>query len=52
VEDFMKVTVYRHEQYNKFLVTIENGTDVQEFTLYDMTISELAEFIKTITKDK
>lgn len=51
-EDFMKVTVYRHEQYNKFLVTIENGFDVQEFTLYDMTISELAEFIKTITNDK
>ena len=48
----MKVTVYRHEQYNKFLVTIENGFDIQEFTLYDMTISELAEFIKIITNEK
>lgn len=44
----MKVTIYRDEKCNKFLVTIEKGFDVQEFTLYDMTISELAEFIKTI----
>jgi hypothetical protein len=48
----MKVTVYRHEEYQKFLVTIENGFDVQEFILYDMTISELAEFIKTIINNK
>lgn len=47
----MKVTVYRHEEYNKFLVTIENGFTTQEFTLYDMSISELAEFIRTITKE-
>lgn len=47
----MKVTVYRHEEYNKFLVTIENGFDIQEFTLYDMSVSELAEFIKTITNN-
>ena len=44
----MKVTVYRHEQYSKFLVTIENGFEVREFTLYDMSISELAEFIRTM----
>lgn len=44
----MKVTIYRHEQYNKFLVTVENNYDIQEFTLYDVTVSELAEFIKTI----
>ena len=47
----MNVTVYRHEEYNKFMVTIENGFNVQQFTLYDMTISELAEFIRTITKE-
>lgn len=47
----MNVTVYRHEEYNKFLVTIENGFNVQQFTLYDMTITELAEFIRTITKE-
>ena len=52
MEDFMNVTVYRHEEYNKFLVTIENGFDVKKFTLYDMTISEIAEFIKTIVNDK
>lgn len=48
----MKVTVYRHEECQKFLVTIENGFDVQEFTLYDMTISELSEFIKIIINNK
>jgi hypothetical protein len=47
----MNVTVYRHEEYNKFMVTIENGFNVQQFTLYDMTIGELAEFIRTITKE-
>ena len=47
----MNVTVYRHEAYNKFMVTIERGNDVRQFTLYDMTISELAEFIRTITKE-
>lgn len=46
----MKVTVYRHEKYGKFLVIIENGFYIQEFTLYDMTVAELAEFIKTVTK--
>lgn len=48
----MKVTVYRHEAYSKFLVTIENGFSIQEFTLYDMTITELAEFIRTMTKEE
>lgn len=47
----MNVTVFRHEAYNKFMVTIERGCDVQQFTLYDMTISELAEFVRTITKE-
>ena len=46
----MKVTIYRHKEYNKFLVTIENGFNIQEFTLYDMTISELAEFIRIISQ--
>ena len=45
----MKVTIYRHQEYNKFLVTIESGFEIQEFTIYDMSISELAEFIKSIT---
>ena len=47
----MNVTVYRHEEYNKFLVTIENGFNVQQFTLYDMSVTELAEFIRAITKE-
>ena len=44
----MNVTIYRHEEYSKFLVTIENGFNIQQFTLYDVTISELGEFIKSI----
>ena len=48
----MNVTVYRHEAYDKFLVTIERGYDVQQFTLYDMTASELGEFIRAITKEE
>lgn len=47
----MNVTIYRHEKYSKFLVTIERGDDVQQFTLYDMTVTELAEFIRAITKE-
>jgi hypothetical protein len=47
----MNVTIYRHEKYSKFLVTIEHGDDVQQFTLYDMTVTELAEFIRAITKE-
>lgn len=48
----MNATVYRHEAYDKFLVTIERGVDVQQFTLYDMTVSELGEFIRAITKEE
>ena len=47
----MNVTVYRHEEYNKFLVTIESGFNVQQFTLYDMSVTELAEFIRAITRE-
>lgn len=41
----MNITVYRHEEYSKFMVTIENGFDVKQFTVYDMTVKELGEFI-------
>lgn len=46
----MNVTIYRHQEYNKFLVTIENGYEIKQFTLYDMTIQELGAFIKAITE--
>lgn len=48
----MRVTVYRHEEYNKFIVTIESGVNVQEFTLYDISVSELGKFIKAITEEE
>ena len=44
----MQITVRRHKAYDKFIVTIENGFDVIEFTLYDMDIIELAQFIDVI----
>lgn len=45
----MNVTIYRHEKYNKFQVTIENGFNVNTFTVYDMSVQELGEFIKGLT---
>lgn len=47
----MNIIVYRHEAYNKYLITIDRGYKVDKITLYDVSISELAEFIKTIGKE-
>ena len=46
----MNITIHRHEEYNKFLVTVEEGYTVRTFTLYDMSIAELSEFVAGITK--
>ena len=47
----MNVTVYRHEAYNKFLVTVEIGFTVTTYTLYDMTVKELAAFISGLQEE-
>lgn len=47
----MNVTVYRHQEYGKFLVTIEDGFSTTNYTLYDMSITEVAEFIRAIIKE-
>lgn len=47
----MNVTVYRHEEYQKFIVEIDEGCTTFQYTLYDMTVSELGEFIKAITAE-
>lgn len=44
----MNITVQMCEEHNKCIVTIECGFEVKQFTLYDMTIVEIANFIKTI----
>lgn len=44
----LSVTVYRHEKYNKFLITVENGCVVTEYVLYDFSIPELAQFIREL----
>lgn len=45
----MRVTVYRHEEYSKFIVTIEKNYETIQYTLYDVSVTELAEFIKSVT---
>jgi hypothetical protein len=47
----MEVTVYRHKEYGKFVVAVDNGCITTQYTLYDMTVAELAEFIKAITTE-
>lgn len=48
----MNVTVYRHQEYNKFLVTVDCGLSITEYTLYDMTVAEVAAFIREVTKEE
>lgn len=47
----MNVTIYRHQEYNKFIVAIEDGFDVKQFTLYDISVAELATFVRTLTEE-
>jgi hypothetical protein len=47
----MNVTVYRHEEYRKFIVSVEIGFSVTQYTLYDVSISELGQFIREVTKE-
>lgn len=47
----MRVTIYRHEEYSKFIVTVENGFNTTQYTLYDMSVSELADFVKSVTAE-
>lgn len=42
----MRVVIRRHTEYSKHFVTIENGINSKEFVLYDMNVSEVAEFVK------
>ena len=47
MEDLMmRVVIRRHTEYSKHFVTIENGINSKEFVLYDMNVSEVAEFVK------
>lgn len=44
----MNISVQMCEERNRCIVTIECGYEVKQFTLYDMTVIEIAQFIKTI----
>lgn len=46
----MDVTIYRHNEYNKFMIIIDDGANIKKFTLYDVTLNELGDFIAGITK--
>jgi hypothetical protein len=48
----MQITIRRHQAYDKFIVTIENNFNIMEFTLYDMNVIELAQFIKEIIQEE
>lgn len=45
----MKVTVYRHQEYQKYIVTVDHGFSCTEYVLYDMSVSELAEFVRVVS---
>lgn len=47
----MNITVYRHEEYNKFIVTIDRGYSVETITLYDISVTELGTFIRELTRE-
>lgn len=46
----MDITIYRHEKYNKFLISIEEGFVVNKITVYDMSVKEIGEFIGALIK--
>lgn len=45
------VTIYRHAEYNKFIVTVDRGFTTAQYTLYDVTVSELGEFVRSLTAE-
>lgn len=47
----MTVTIYRHVEYNKFIVTVDSGFTTMQYTLYDVTVSELGEFVRSLTAE-
>lgn len=47
----MDTAVYRERNNNKWVIDINHAFSTDEITLYDVSIKELAEFIKTIGKE-
>lgn len=48
----MNITVYRHEKYNKWIISIDRGFSVDSITLYDISIEEFATILKTLEMEK
>lgn len=47
----MNITVYRHEQYNKWIISIDRNFSVSQITIYDISVKELAIILKEIEKE-
>ena len=45
------ITIYRDEGQRKFIVTVDNGFSTDSITLYDVSISEVGQFVNEIRKD-
>lgn len=45
------ITIYRDEGQRKFIVAVDNGFSTDSITLYDVSISEVGQFINEIRKD-
>lgn len=46
----MDITVYRHKEHQKFIVTIDNGFSTDSIALYDVSVAEVAQFINELRK--
>lgn len=44
----MDITIYRHKEYDKFLISIEKGFVVNKITVYDMSVEEVGEFVSSL----
>ena len=47
----MDITVYRERNDNKWVIAINRAFSTDQITLYDVSIKEIAEFIKMIGKE-
>lgn len=47
----MHVTVYRHQEYNKFFVQVEKGFSVTSYVFYDISVSELAQILRELARE-
>ena len=47
----MNITINRHEEYNKYIISIDKNFSTDRIVIYDISIKELAQFINEIIKN-